>query len=361
MTSRQTICVNSYIAIAAIAIMLAPGCSEHNAASGASLAPQILSGDNSQSMPPPAFYVPIIDQAEMAVIDPATNEVEAIDNLFRGRAPQILGPHLIVADPTHPRIFLVASVGNAPQLLVYSTIAHRVNSAVDLPAGTPTTIGDLALGPNGSRLFIPGSDSVIVMSTLTKTVIKTLSFDSQPEGLTVAADGHKLFVALPDKNEIAIADTASLAVHVIRAGGCHLSKQCRPHEARAFPDQSMVLFSGGREGSGFVMDAVSEQVVAQVPAEMNDIIALDPSTGTGWVGFSTCCNLFVSQISLTPPFSLLQNFQIHTRASIAGGAFSPSGQGLAVFITSLIPSPFSNDQRRFIHLGLPMDNIVYAP
>jgi len=300
-------------------------------------------------------------------VDPTTDEVKAIDPLIRG-FHVVSGPNLIVADPVRPRIYLVATVDGTPKFLVFSTgLRPGVTSSTTLPSQTVTGGGRLAITPKGGKVFVPAVNSILVMSSVSKGLVNTISLASQPNAFVVADNGLKLFVALPDKNEVAIVDTATYHVKLLRAGHCAFSKQCRPRDAGVSPDTSLVVFTGSN-GSGFVMDARSESVVGQLPVKAQDVLGVDPVRNSVWVGERGFGGSAQYEISWQPPFQVIGSFGLRRPKSVSDAAFTPSGQGLAVVPVSgsagekavLIPSPFSSDPSRFIHTGLPIDLIVYA-
>lgn len=180
-------------------------------------------------------------------------------------------------------------------------------------------------------------------------------------------DGLRLFAALPDKNEVAVVDTGTYHVKLLRAGHCAFSKQCRPRDAGVSPDTSLVVFTGSN-GSGFVIDAMSDTVVGQLPVKAQDVLGVDPVRNSVWVGDRGFGGSAEYEISWQAPFQAIGSFGLRRPNSVSDVAFTPSGQGLAVVPVSgsvgqkavLIPSPFSSDPSRFIHTGLPIGLIVYA-
>lgn len=141
--TRIGVCLFSFAALA-----FASGCSVRGALNQPCA--DSASG-NKPTLSTPAFYLPIGGANEIAVVDPTTDEIKAVDPLIRG-FHVVAGPNLIVADPVRPRIYLVATVDGTPKFLVFSTgLRPGVTSSTTLPSQTVTGGFKLAITPKGTR------------------------------------------------------------------------------------------------------------------------------------------------------------------------------------------------------------------
>ncbi len=128
--------------------------------------------------------------------------------------------------------------------------------------------------PKTARIFVAnGKDnSISVIDASSNKVIKTIALAGKPETAVLDGKGH-LYIALEDKNAIAVIDTNSSAVlhqYDVSAG-------CDEPAGLAIDPAAMHLFAGCHNGVMAILDAVTGKMLA-LPAigKGNDASAFDP-------------------------------------------------------------------------------------
>jgi YVTN family beta-propeller protein len=118
----------------------------------------------------------------LQVLDTATNSVRAV-------VPIPDEVHDIAVAPDGSRVYLLGSV--ADRVTVVDVSAGSVAGTIQV-ADAPY---HLALSPDGSRLYVPGTlgDAVPVIDTATSTVVATVEVDL-PAGVAVGPGGRHLYV-----------------------------------------------------------------------------------------------------------------------------------------------------------------------
>ena len=95
-----------------------------------------------------------------------------------------------------------------------------INTATNAVTATITvgfTPAEVAVSPNGRRVYVTNedSDSVSVINTKTNKVSKTMTGFNLPLGLAVTPNGKELYVANVNDNTVSVIDTATLTVSTI--------------------------------------------------------------------------------------------------------------------------------------------------
>jgi YVTN family beta-propeller protein len=224
------------------------------------------------------------------------------------------GTHIEVDD--RPLGMTVSPDGSLLAVVTGSNFGARALHLIDVQTRTlkqtvsiPNSFVGVAFSPDGGTIYVGGgasNDVKIFKATggvFAAASTIPISGGPQPSGLTLNADGSRLYVALNQTNEVGIIDTATNAVTRVKVG-------TYPYTTAISGDGTQVYVSnwGGRiPGPGDVTDGQNPVVV--------DPRTGIPSTGTISV-LDTASNTVVKQI----------NVGLHP----TGMALSPSGHRLYV-------------------------------
>lgn len=307
-------------------------------------------------LPPPSFLVSVSSANEILVVDPSTGEVEQTIDLVPGQH-LIGGPYAMKTDPTQPLVGILATIDSTPDLVLFNTFSRQAVATIPLPVQSSV----FAIAPGGDKMYVAGSQSILVVSVNRGTIIDSIPLFASASGLTVAAG--KLFASFPDENAVGIINPVNHNTKLIHLGKCNLGK-CRPTDLVTSPDGSVVLATGLHR-EGFVMDAKSEQILARFYLG-NQIFAVDSFGNGAWVVDDRCCDInpHLKEVSFQSPYGVLYDSRFHYQRPISL-AVGPSGSGYAIIAAKhyvLDPGPpFSSDPHGFIWLGPAINHIVYAP
>src|SRR5215467_11277809 len=139
------------------------------------------------------------------------------------------GTHIDVND--RPLGMVVSPDGNSLAVVTGSNFAARALHIIDIPSRTlkqtvaiSSSFVGVAFNPAGDTIYVGGgasNDVKIFKATggvFAAAGTIPISGGPQPSGLTLNADGSRLYVALNQTNEVAIIDTATHAITRVKTG-----------------------------------------------------------------------------------------------------------------------------------------------
>lgn len=344
------------VVVCVVAVILS-GCATHGSVSSAPavFSAQALSpgefGGAVQSSPAPSFWVTLPFENKVAIVDPTTGELE---NVFK--FPTVFAS--MIVSPTQPLLFATESTSN--QIDFINTNSVRVVATVPMS----TAVTGMATSALGDRLYVVAGTQLVVVSVRMHSIVGSVALPSTGWGVTVGgSQGRKVIVTLPDAHEIAIVDTTTNAVtKLVKAGRCiHEGKNdpCEPRDIAMSPAGRYALAVSGRNALGF--DTFTDKVLAatEVKGRLDRAfdLAVDPSNDTMWVRVGGFYFSFLSQVSMAPPFDVVNTA---TTVLLGSAAISPTGVGFASTGMRIVSFPITPGGTA-IKLDSPTWSVAYVP
>lgn len=308
-------------------------------------------GGGIQSSPAPSFWVTLPFERKVAIVDPATGELENVVKF-----PQVFAT--MIVSPTQPLLF--ASEFTSNQVDFINTNSVRVVATIPMTAA----VTGMATSTLGDRLYVVAGSQLVVASVHTHAIVDTVALPSTGSGVAVGgSQGHKLMVTLPNAHEIAIVDTTTNAVtKVVKAGRCiHEGKNdpCEPRDIAMSPAGRYAIAVSGRNALG--LDTYTDKVLAATEVQGNVFraidLAIDPSSDTMWIMAGGRLRSYLSQVSMAPPFNVVNTA---TTVLLGGAAISPTGVGFASTGSHIVTFPITSGGT-VIRMGTPTSSVVYVP
>jgi uncharacterized repeat protein (TIGR01451 family) len=192
----------------------------------------------------------------IAVIDTATNQV--ISNVV------VTGPVRAEVSPDSGRLYVTTSNDS---VAVIDTLTLGIVTTV--PVGSSPN--GLAVAPNGTRVYVANrnADSVSVIDTSSNTVVATVSVGAFPVEVALSPNGKRLYVTNFFDNTVSVVDPASnTVVATVDVGS-------GPQGLAVTPDGSKVYVANFNEDDVSVIDTASNSVVATpiVSGSPNGVVA----------------------------------------------------------------------------------------
>jgi YVTN family beta-propeller protein len=158
--------------------------------------------------------------------------------------------------------FAYVADGGFGTVSVIDIETNAVIATISLPAGTQP--GQLAVSPDGTRVYVSTGNALAVIDTATNSVV----VPSIPVGLgtrsvAISPDGRFAYVAVQFEGRVTIVDTTTNAVvATVNTGG-------QPTGLKMTPDGSRVYVANSLSGTVSVIDAITETIIATIPVEYN--------------------------------------------------------------------------------------------
>ncbi len=201
-------------------------------------------------------YAVNVTTDSVAVIDTATNQV--VSNII------IAGPVRAEVSPDGARLY-VTTTGDS--VVVIDTLTLGIVTTI--PVGSSPN--GLAVAPNGTRVYVANrnGDSVSVIDTSSNTVVATVSVGSFPVEVALSPNGKRLYVTNFFDNSVSVLETAfNTVVATIDVGS-------GPQGIAVTPDGGKVYVANFNEDDVSVIDAASNSVVSTpiVSGSPNGVVA----------------------------------------------------------------------------------------
>jgi YVTN family beta-propeller protein len=226
------------------------------------------------------------------------------------------------------------SNGGSDAVTVFELSTFRALATVSVGSKPDAIVYD----PASKRVFVANGkgNSISVIDAASNRVVGTISLSGTPETAVVNGKGQ-LFIAVEDKNAIAVIDTA--AMQVVRQ--FDIGAQCDEPAGLAIDLSSDRLFAGCHNGKMAVVDGRSGKILAAPPiGKGNDATAFDPVYKRA---FASNGDGTLTVIDGQAPYAVLQTVQTMARArtmaldpashqlflvaaEVADGAVAPGGR-----------------------------------
>ena len=228
----------------------------------------------------------------------------------------------------YPRSVAVSGIGSRAYVVnqgdnTISVIDTATNMVIGTSAPLASQLGNLAVGPNGTRLYVTtGSNTVMVVDSSTLTAVGApIPVGYFPADVAVSPDGSRVYVANAGDwmdgyvGTVSVIDTATnsvVAEPVVGSGTVFTV----PQALVVSPNGSLVYVANAGEGSVSVIDTttntvVGEPIAIEWGAPLYDLaispngtrlyVALSNLEGTGTVAvLDTATNVVVATIPIDP-------------------------------------------------------------
>lgn len=187
-------------------------------------------------------YVTNRDVDTVSIVDTTTGRVAAV-------IPVCNDPIAVAAHPSAP----VAYVTCTSSVTAIDPIAHSV--IVTAPIGLSWAV---AVHPDGSRVYVAMANALKVLDSSSLDEITTIPLGSGPDGVAVSPDGAMVYVAMRGDDTLRFIDAATnVVVDAVTVGHTPRGVAVDPMGER--------IYVASQDGDLTVVDAVSRQVIAEVP------------------------------------------------------------------------------------------------
>ena len=143
------------------------------------------------------------------------------------------------------------------------------NSKLESIVQLPSRGYDWMLAPESQRLFVTlrDADAVAVLDTVSRKMVHTIHLPegSRPTRLALDPDGHRMWVGLDGRNEVALLNAADMTESARLPVGRGL------HTLELTADQSWVFVSNTEENTVTIIDRARKQRVTDVPVSKTPI------------------------------------------------------------------------------------------
>ncbi|BCD23504.1 hypothetical protein BC30090_2401 [Bacillus cereus] len=163
-------------------------------------------------------------------IDSNVSIINTITNTNVGTIPTDFGPYEVAITPDGSRLYVTAF----NNVIVINTITNTVIDTItlgDKPSG-------IAITPDGNRAYVTEivNNNVFVISTITNTVIAPpISVGSNPQAIAITPDGNRAYVVNLDDDNISIIDTnTNTVINTFPAGDGPIDIAITPDGTRAY-------------------------------------------------------------------------------------------------------------------------------
>lgn len=160
-----------------------------------------------------------------------------------------------------PYVYTTNTLGNAISIID----ARTYNLVTSVSTGSMTYPSQVALSPDGALLYASnrGNNTVSVISTADRRLLKTINVGSTPSGLGVTPDGAFVYVANQGSDTISVINAATESVNAT------ISVAAGPLGVAVTPDGSRVWVTSGTANEISVISTSTNQLVSKIPAMSN--------------------------------------------------------------------------------------------
>jgi len=275
------------------------------------------------------LYITNYSPNTVSVISTVTNKL--INTINVGK-----NPTGICISPDGKSLYVANSL--APSVSVISTATKLVTATIPISGSIAANV---CLSPNGGLLYVSSGSLITVIKTSDNTIVAKVPVGYAPIGISVSADGSKVYVADGNSNEVSVIDAATNAV----TGTIPVGIQ--PEGTSLSADGSNLYVENYRSNNVSVISTLTNAVTATIP-----VVPYPNSLGVFTVG-ETCSNPPVTYtITINPTPGTTPTITATTASgaisACAGSAsaspqiqqFTVSGSGLTGNITATAPTNF---------------------
>jgi YVTN family beta-propeller protein len=241
-------------------------------------------------------YLATAGTQTVTAIDTATNTVTDIIPLG------FTGPQLAIS-PDGARVyaggFIRDSQGNTLFHVVSAidTATNTVIATLSVNRGPEGGISDLAVTPDGSRVYVVDNMIVSAIDTATHMVIATIPVGDFPADLAITPDGTRVYVTSYGGTTVSVIDTTTNTVTAT------VPVDRFPNDIGITPDGARAYVTHD-DGAISVIDTATNTVTDVIPIDPTFLIEIAPDgerayvlIGIGIVGIDTATNAVVAGIN----------------------------------------------------------------
>jgi gliding motility-associated-like protein len=204
-----------------------------------------------------------------------------------------------------PGIGLAASgTGNIPAFTAVNTTSSAITATI---TATPRS--------SGFAYIVSDNNTVSVVNTITNSIIATIPVGTNPVGVSVSADGSRVYITNSLSNTVSVINTATNAVIATVPAGIN------PFGISVSPDGSRVYVANSISNTVSVINAATNTVTATIPVGQFPIgISVSPDGSSVYV-----TNAVANSISVINTATQAVTATIIVGSETYGVAFSPDG------------------------------------
>ncbi len=172
----------------------------------------------------------------------------------------------------------VTLIGNNTASVLDTKSNTVVQSAIAVGSAPHTA----AYSPDGGRLYVTDnvSNTVSVVDTVSRSVIRTIPVGSNPRGIAVSQDGRRVYVSNNGSQSLSIIDAGSLGVSNTVPLTAH------PEQSALSPDGRRLFIPATAPFIGFILDTASETLVGSFGEIGGYGIAITPDGAYAYISNS---------------------------------------------------------------------------
>ena len=205
--------------------------------------------------------------------------------------------------------------------VVGATNSGKIN--VVNPNGTALSKSNFAIGNSvttSAYITNTGDNTVSVINTNTGLVTATIPVGSQPEAISVSADGNKVYVANNNSNNVSVINTLSNTVIATIPVGTTPKGIC------ISPDNNLAYITNLADGTVDIINTISDTIITMIDVGVSPIgICISPSGNNVYVA-----NFSSNTVSVISTLSNTVTATIKVGSTPKGICISPDGSLLYV-------------------------------
>ncbi|MDR3696012.1 beta-propeller fold lactonase family protein [Mucilaginibacter sp.] len=203
------------------------------------------------------IYVANLNSNNISVISTASNKVVA--TITVGTTPQN-GPGRIVMSPDGNFAYVTyfTSPTAAGHITAINTVTNSVSATIPLPTGG---IDDMAISPDGSRLYVPDylAQLIYIVDLKTQLVTAAVKTPASPVGIAVSPDGNFFYVTESNFNNVLVISTASNSIVATISVGQN------PNAISVTSDGKYVYVQNTFSNNVSVISSLTNKVINRIP------------------------------------------------------------------------------------------------
>jgi YVTN family beta-propeller protein len=170
---------------------------------------------------------------------------------------KVTSPSSVAPSPDSSRVYVTAS--GYPNGKLYGFNSGNFNGVSGSPATTQGSAFNLAVTPDGKRVYVSGSFEVRVFDTSNMKQAGSVRVGNTPQGIAFSPDGKLAFVAISGDAQVSVIDTAKLSQSATISAGAWTI------DCAVTPDGKQLYVANQGSSSVSVFDAVTLQQLPGSP------------------------------------------------------------------------------------------------
>jgi YVTN family beta-propeller protein len=255
----------------------------------------------------------------ISVIDTVTQSVITTWNFTRS-------PQTLAVSPDGSKLYYTTLISASAVVEVDTATGQTLNTITSFPGSLSTSFLDMALSPNGSKIYIANqvNDEILIINTAPFTLSGSISLpaNSEPIALAFSPDGQRAYVANSGLSTVTVVDAVSNTTT-----GNPISVGPSSYSIAVSADGSKVLVADDVDNAVRVISSSTLNVVSTISVgNMPEGVTTSPTTAKAYVSNYGSNN--VSKIDLTT--NTVAGSPVTVGSSPYGLKVSPDGQYLYV-------------------------------